>query len=190
MTLASLFDLGAAQSWNAPLVLLLIKATLILVTALGITLAMQRASAGARHLVWLVTLVALLLIPALTAWAPLRLEILPAEPMQSAVAPPITRAPARAGAPRAGVSAEGVAPMPSVLPVSYGATVASDVPSEPARGVISALRGASVWSVALGVWAMIAAAILLSLTWSSLVGPPNVRPPRPLHDKPWKTPFY
>jgi beta-lactamase regulating signal transducer with metallopeptidase domain len=190
MTLASLFDLGAAQSWNAPLVLLLIKATLILVTALGITLAMQRASAGARHLVWLVTLVALLLIPALTAWAPLRLEILPAEPMQSAVAPPITRAPARAGAPRAGVSAEGVAPMPSVLPVSYGATVASDVPSEPARGVISALRGASVWSVALGVWAMIAAAILLSLTWSSLVVRRLVRRSRALDDLSWMTPLY
>ena len=65
--------------------LLLIKATLILLAALGITLAMQRASAGARHLVWLVTLGALLLIPALTAWGPLRLEILPA--IQTAAVP-------------------------------------------------------------------------------------------------------
>src|SRR5258705_1305667 len=90
MTLASLFDFGAAQSWNAPLVLLLIKATLILVAALGITLAMQRTSAGARHLVWLVTLGALVLIPALTAWAPLRLEILPAVATEPSVVTPFS----------------------------------------------------------------------------------------------------
>ena len=190
MTLASLFDFGAAQSWNAPLVLLLIKATLILVAALGITLAMQRASAGARHLVWLVTLVALVLIPALTAWAPLRLEILPAVPTQSAVAPPITGAPTSTGAARAGVSGEGVAPLPSVLPVSYGATVASDVPSETSRGLISALRGASLWSIALGAWAIIAAAILLSLTWSSLVVRRLVRRSRALDDQSWMTPLW
>ena len=76
MNLASLLA-SSGQSLNVPLVLLLIKATTILLAALGITLAMQRASAGSRHLVWLVTLGALLLIPALTAWGPLRLEILP-----------------------------------------------------------------------------------------------------------------
>ena len=190
MTLASLFDLGAAQSWNAPLVLLLIKATLILVAALGITLAMQRASAGARHLVWLVTLVALVMMPALTAWAPLRLEILPAEPTQSAVVPPSIGAPTSAGPARARVSGEGVAPLPSVLPVSYGATVPGDTPSAPAHGVISALRGASLWSIALGVWAVIAAMILLSLTWSSLVVQRLVRRSTALDDPSWMTPLY
>src|SRR5215212_10760515 len=99
MTLASLLTLGAAQSWNLPLVLLLIKATLILVAALGITLAMQRASAGARHLVWLVTLGALLLIPALTAWGPLRLEILPAREVASTVAAPSASSTSVASAP-------------------------------------------------------------------------------------------
>src|SRR3954463_3047494 len=62
---------------------LLIKATLILVVALGITLSMQRSSAGARHLVWLVTLATLLLVPALTAWAPIPIRILPAEKASS-----------------------------------------------------------------------------------------------------------
>jgi beta-lactamase regulating signal transducer with metallopeptidase domain/HEAT repeat protein len=190
MTLASLFDFGAAQSWNAPLVLLLIKATLILVAALGITLAMQRASAGARHLVWLVTLVALVLIPVLGAWAPLRLEILPAEPTQSAVAPPIVGTPTSAGAARAGVSGEGVAPLPSVLPVSYGSTVAPDAPSQSTRGVISTLRSASLWSIALAAWAIIAAAILLSLTWSSLVVRRLVRRSHALEDQSWMTPLY
>src|SRR3954463_10325437 len=73
--LRSLIELSG---WNASLLLLLVKATIILVAALGITLTMRRASATARHLVWLVTLGTLLLVPALTAWAPLKLAVLPA----------------------------------------------------------------------------------------------------------------
>jgi hypothetical protein len=48
---------------SVSMLMLLVKATLILVVALGITLSMQRASAGSRHLVWLVTLATLLLVP-------------------------------------------------------------------------------------------------------------------------------
>ncbi|MBA3342967.1 MAG: hypothetical protein H0T48_14190 [Gemmatimonadaceae bacterium] len=77
MIQANLADLIAFPSFNVSMVILLAKATVILLAALGITLAMRRASAGARHLVWLVTLGALLLVPALSAWAPLRLEVLP-----------------------------------------------------------------------------------------------------------------
>jgi beta-lactamase regulating signal transducer with metallopeptidase domain/HEAT repeat protein len=58
--------------------MLLAKATIILLLALGMTVVMQRASAGARHLVWLVAVAALLLVPALTAWAPLPMRVLPA----------------------------------------------------------------------------------------------------------------
>jgi hypothetical protein len=47
---------GALTGSSISMLLLLAKATLILLVALGITLTMQRASAGARHLVWLVTL--------------------------------------------------------------------------------------------------------------------------------------
>jgi hypothetical protein len=63
---------------NVSMMLLLAKATIILLLALGITVVMQRASAGARHLVWLVTVAALLFVPALTAWAPLPVRVLPA----------------------------------------------------------------------------------------------------------------
>jgi beta-lactamase regulating signal transducer with metallopeptidase domain/HEAT repeat protein len=185
MTLASLFDLGAAQSWNAPLVLLLIKATLILVAALGITLAMQRASAGARHLVWLVTLVALVMMPALTAWAPLRLEILPAEPTPSAVVAPKTT-PIILDAPSRTI----VLNAPTSAPTAGVATPAPVAASAPSHGVISALRSASLWSIALGAWAIIAAAILLSLTWSSLVVRRLVRRSRALDDQSWMTPLY
>src|ERR1700694_453550 len=70
---------GALTGSSVSMLLLLAKATLILLVALGITLTMQRASAGARHLVWLVTLAALLLVPALTAWAPIPIRVLPAK---------------------------------------------------------------------------------------------------------------
>src|SRR3954447_18266093 len=87
MSLSSLLSFGESHGWSVSLAVMLIKATLILIAALGITLAMQRASAGARHLVWLVTLGALVLIPALTAWGPLRLEILPARQEIETAAP-------------------------------------------------------------------------------------------------------
>src|SRR5256885_14653180 len=63
---------------NIPMAMLLTKATIILLLALGMTVVMQRASAGSRHLVWLVTVAALLFVPALTAWAPLPVRVLPA----------------------------------------------------------------------------------------------------------------
>ncbi len=68
----------ARPEWTTDLIVLLLKATLVLVVAFGITRTMQRASAGTRHLVWLVALAGLLVVPALTAWAPLELPILPA----------------------------------------------------------------------------------------------------------------
>ena len=189
MNLSSLLDSSVAQSWNLPLVLLLIKATLILVAALGITLAMQRASAGARHLVWLVTLGALVLIPVLTAWGPLRLEILPArEAATRSVGPAVT-----------------ATPSPSVATVTLGdGTIhimnsqaastpdASVVPPSAMNeaGIVTRLRDASVWSIALTLWAAVALAIMLSLTWSALVVRRLVRRSEPLDDQSWLTPLY
>ena len=186
MTLASLFDFGAAQSWNAPLVLLLIKATLILVAALGITLAMQRASAGARHLVWLVTLVALVLIPVLTAWAPLRLEILPAvatEPTAGMAL--VLDAPSSSGP-----ASRVILPPPTSAPAPSVATSSAAAPSDDSHVMMSTLRGASLWSIALGLWAIVAFAIVLSLTWSSLVVRRLVRRSRALDDQSWMTPLW
>ena len=74
---------------SVSMIMLLVKSTLILLVAVGITLAMQqRASAGARHLVWLVTLATLLLVPGLTAWAPISLKVLPPQPVVSATTQP------------------------------------------------------------------------------------------------------
>jgi beta-lactamase regulating signal transducer with metallopeptidase domain len=190
MTLATLLALGAEQHWNAPLLLLLVKATLILVAALGITLAMQRASAGARHLVWLVTLVSLALIPALTAWAPLRLEILPARAGAVTPAAPAIRQSANVseitnGAARIVVSAPGTA-APSVP----SASVATSAPQPSGIRMLDVVRGASVWTILLVLWAVVALAIGASLTWSALVVRRLVRRAQPLDDPSWMTPLW
>ena len=190
MNLASLLASGG-QSLNVPLVLLLIKATTILLAALGITLAMQRASAGARHLVWLVTLGALLLIPALTAWGPLRLEILPATETASAPATPASPVtPAVTVVPRT-VITNG-----SATVVATGAQSASSAPSAvPSRapgrsGLLDTIRDARLWVVALVLWAAVALVIVVSLTWSALVVRRLVRRSEPLDDQSWLTPLY
>lgn len=77
MTSNFLSILGEPAGSSIPMAMLLAKATIILLLALGMTVVMQRASAGARHLVWLVTVAALLFVPALTAWAPFPVRILP-----------------------------------------------------------------------------------------------------------------
>ena len=190
MNLASLLASGG-QSLNVPLVLLLIKATTILLAALGITLAMQRASAGSRHLVWLVTLGALLLIPALTAWGPLRLEILPAPesgaaPSVAPVAPAVTAAPrtviTNGSATVVASGAPSAAAVPATSPAASSAAAAT--------GLFAAIRDASLWVVALVLWGVVALAIVASLTWSALVVRRLVRRSEPLDDQSWLTPLY
>ena len=60
------------------LLALLGKATLLLVAAFGGAALLQRAPAGARHLLWLATLGAVLALPAIATWSPLRLAVIPA----------------------------------------------------------------------------------------------------------------
>src|SRR5688572_9017189 len=190
MSLASLLASGG-QSLNVPLVLLLIKATTILLAALGITLAMQRASAGARHLVWLVTLGALLLIPALTAWGPLRLEILP--PAVTASEPAVPTVPAVTATPRAVITDGSTIATATGAPVAAseatGVPLVAPSPSAPA-GFVAAIRDASLGTVALTLWAVVALAIVASLTWSALVVRRLVRRSEPLDDQSWLTPLY
>ena len=187
MNLASLLATGG-QSLNVPLVLLLIKATMILVAALGITVAMQRASAGARHLVWLVTLGALLLIPALTAWGPLRLEVLPAaEP----TVPSVPAVPVVPVTPPQAVITNGSATV--LANGAQSVTLTAPVVSTPitSRGaLVASVRDLSVWSIALTLWAVVALGIVVSLTWSALVVRGLVRRSEPLDDQSWLTPLY
>jgi beta-lactamase regulating signal transducer with metallopeptidase domain/HEAT repeat protein len=185
MSLPSLLSLGETHGWSIPLAVMLVKATLILIAALGITLAMQRASAGARHLVWLVTLGALMLIPALTAWGPLRLEILPA-----VAAAPAPTAPATID-PSPTVS---ITTAPAANTVVLSAPVAAEsAPIErrsAAAGLVDRVRTASVWSIMLAAWGIVALAILVSLVWSTLTVRRLVQRSVVLDDASWRNPLY
>jgi len=72
MTMTTLFA-GAT-----PLILFIVKATLVLVAALGAATALRRGTAGSRHLVWLAALVGVLALPVLARIPSLRLAVLPA----------------------------------------------------------------------------------------------------------------
>lgn len=162
------------------MLLLLAKATLILVAALGITLSMQRASAGARHLVWLVTLATLLLVPALTAWAPIPLRILPA----TFAATPVSAPAVNGDAPRSqstkienASTAKTVATERAEAPPSIGQEIASSP-------VLSGI------SILLLVWAVVVLTIAASLGYAAMLLKRIVNRARPLDSEDWLNPLW
>lgn len=163
------------------MVMLLVKATIILLVAPGITLSMQRASAGARHLVWLVTVAALLLVPALTAWAPIPVRMLPpALASASVAAPPVQdKAWSTAGdattTPRDYISAPG-ARDGAIPPALTDGTTG-----------FSAMNGVSIL---LAIWAAVLVAIAGSLGYSAVVVRRIVNRARPLDSEDWLTPLW
>ena len=170
-------DAAALAASQLSLVLLLAKATIILLAAIGITMAMQRASAGARHLVWLVTLGTLLVMPALTAWGPLRLRILPAAD-QLVVAQrtaATSRVEAAVDRPVAAASAD-----PQPLPATTAVPAASR----------SVLDGMSTLSIVVALWAVVLLAIVCSLAWSALAVRRIVRRAQPLDTHDWLGPLW
>jgi beta-lactamase regulating signal transducer with metallopeptidase domain len=169
-------EIVALPGWNAPMLLLLAKATLILVAALGITIAMQRGSAGARHLVWLATLAIVLLVPAVTAWVPqLPLRILP----PAAQPAPETRTPATLPA----VETEKTAPVSNAT--SAVNAPASIVTEE--SGFFSRLSGVSL---ALILWGGVALGLAGWLAYGAFMVRRIIRSAHPLDTNDWRTPLY
>jgi beta-lactamase regulating signal transducer with metallopeptidase domain/HEAT repeat protein len=60
-----------------PILILLLKATGILIASSLLARLLRGSSAGVRHLVWLTSLAALLVLPAASRWSPVRLAVLP-----------------------------------------------------------------------------------------------------------------
>ena len=170
-------------------IVFLVKATVILLAAFGITRVMQRSSAGARHLVWLVALGALLLVPALQAWSPLRLAILPAAP-SSKLAP--TDVPvSETHAPVTGITGT-FAPSAGV----QGATRSNvdntnTTPADADDSSPSSIVDLSSWPIALAaLWALVAFGILASLAWAGFIVRRIVRRARPLEMPAWRSPLF
>lgn len=179
-------DAVTLPSWSGGLAVLLAKATIILVAALAITRQMHRASAGARHLVWLVTLGALLFVPALTAWAPLAIRILPARAALTEIAP--------SQSPPAPMRTEPAATLVSrpsaTMPATVSAIASTSAPAtNRMREAIESVSPA--WSMWLGllIWGAIALVIAGTLAWSALAVRRIVRRASPLDDPAWRTPL-
>jgi len=179
-------DLSSA---NLSMLVLLAKATLILIAALGITLAMQRASAGARHLVWLVTLSMLLLVPALSAWGPLQLAILPASPIASSEATGSIATPSSSATPSSTVlPAPGAEELRALAPTQAAANVSAS--ENASAGFFARVGAMSAFSVLLSIWAIVVVALAGWLAYGALVVHGMVRRARPLDTQEWLTPLW
>ena len=159
---------------NTSMLMLLAKATLILLTALGITVVMQRASGGARHLVWLVTLGTLLVVPAIAYWAPLRLEVLPAVEAPSVVTDNGDAARASLTDPLPGATAQPVATYTSPE-------------RKPVLAAVTGLRG---FSLVVAIWASVVLMLLAWLAWSAFTVRRIVRNAQPLDTHDWMVPLW
>ena len=170
----------------ASVLLLLVKATILLLLALGLTRAMRRASAGTRHLIWLVSFAALLLVPALTAWGPLSLALPSAlDARSSAVeaAVDVAGAPAGASVPR--VASPPVAP--SGLP---SAPVIEPTAATRENAALAAIRAADPLTLLAALWACVSLAIGVSIAYAWLAVRRIVRRSEPLTSRDWLDPMY
>lgn len=155
------------------ILLVVLKATCLLLIALFATLAMQRASARSRHVVWLVALAALLVLPVLGAWAPLELRVLPA---------PSAAQPVPVGQPAATVQA-GSVPAVQRDPVNQGAPIQ-------AAPRASLPFGWTLLTAVLAVWATVAVALLAWLAWGAFQVRRIVRRAEALNDPAWQSSLY
>src|SRR6185437_2570950 len=189
MSAYRLSEVLALPAWNGSLLVvlvLLVKAPLILVAALAITRIMHRGSAGARHIVWLVALATLTLVPAMTAWAPLEVGMLPA-PITVAAPPQPTGATAAAGRPLQS---------PDIAHVAHVASPRGSIASRrvsagsatPDRAVTAAVPLGPA-SFALAVWAAVTIIVLASLAWSGWALRRIVRRAHTLDAEAWRTPL-
>jgi beta-lactamase regulating signal transducer with metallopeptidase domain len=182
MNMTNLFTaLSVPAASNISMAMLLTKATIILLLALGMTVVMQRASAGARHLVWLVTVAALLFVPALTAWGPLPLRVLPARPSVSDHSSSIRGS--KSLDTKAIESDEaGIAPPSAATGVTLSGSVATAAISE------SALKtGISILFL---IWAAVVLVIAVSLGYAAFVVRQIVNRARPLDTADWLNPLW
>lgn len=167
------FDSGTAMM-PGPIVLIA-KATLLLIVALGASALLQRASAGARHLVWVGILGAIVMLPALSAWSPVRLPILPS---QITPATPLPAEPLAALSPV--FERERIPSVAAPAPASANAAV----------DIVEAAPRFTAWQVALFTWSTVAAGVVLWLAFGFFSVRRIVRRGRVLNSRDWTTPLY
>lgn len=166
MTLSSLLGIGTP---SAPTLLLLLKATTILLVTVALAGALHKAAAGVRHLVWLVAIAAVLLLPALARWTPLDLPVLPATTTAASVTPPV-----RSDAILPVAATRGAESAPSATPVTPAAPFALP----------------SLGTMLIGLWAAVALLLIARLIHGTLAVRRIVRAAQPLADDDWNDRLY
>lgn len=171
-----LHDVDRVAPAALPAALFVLKATLLLLLARLATLALERASAGVRHLVWLVALGAMMVLPVLALWGPLEVPILPARAVATGTVTALE-------APNNG------APGPLGGQARHEASALPDAPQprvSPADGVSIPGPGALLT----GLWALVALALLARLGLGALAVRRIVARATPLTDPSWEAPLY
>ncbi|MGH7604220.1 MAG: M56 family metallopeptidase [Gemmatimonadaceae bacterium] len=177
--------LGGVTSSSLSMILLLAKATVILLLALAMTIVMQRASAGSRHLVWLVAVAALLCVPALTAWGPLQVRVLPAvrsiaeqySPLQTAN----SQSPSKLNTSGANKAQGDRAALARQIFPSEGK---SAVPAFSESALVTGISAIFL------IWAAVVLAIAASLGWATMLVRRIVNRARPLDTPDWLDPLW
>ncbi|MEA2705836.1 MAG: hypothetical protein QOH22_624 [Gemmatimonadaceae bacterium] len=173
--------LSAPAGSSVPMAMLLTKATIILLLALGMTVVMQRASAGARHLVWLVAVAALLFVPALTAWGPLPVRVLPA----------LSSAGRQSSAgPESKTAATNTIEIDKARLAATGTVEAAAPSGNGASPTISDSGLKTGISILFLIWAAVVVAIAASLGYAALSVRRIVKRARPLDSSDWLNPLW
>jgi beta-lactamase regulating signal transducer with metallopeptidase domain/HEAT repeat protein len=150
--------------------LTLLKVSSVLLTAVLVSALMRRRSAGARHLVWLVALIAALALPLWSAWSPLPVRVLPAErPLIVATS-----------------VAEKGAGAAATTPVDGTPPAARDQVATTAE----AARPIGIGTILLAIWALGALTLLVRLAVGAWVVRGILRRARVLEQADWQQPLY
>jgi beta-lactamase regulating signal transducer with metallopeptidase domain len=170
--------------------MILAKATVILLAALGATRVMERGSAVSRHLVWFVSLGSLLLIPVLASWSPLQLAILPSDVAATSNGVPGTAAPANeSNTPNVAPATPAVAApsTPTVAPnVEATVNTVRDIvsPRTPWFGILSDPK------LLFAIWAAVAVLFAGWLAFGALSVARIIRRSRELDSPDWMNPLW
>jgi beta-lactamase regulating signal transducer with metallopeptidase domain/HEAT repeat protein len=178
-------------SMGLSVLMILAKATLVLLAALAVTRIMERSSAVSRHLVWFVSLGALLLIPVLASWSPLRLAILPPDSVPSAVGAPAMPGPSLGAPPSTGPAIVATTipapPAPaSAARVEAAANTVRDIvsPNTPWFGILSDPK------LLFGIWATVALLFASWLAFGAMSVSRIIHRARPLESQDWMNPLW
>jgi len=162
-----------------PMVLLVARATLVLVAAAAIARAMSRRSASARCTLWSASLASLLVLPLLGLWSPARTPLTIPQALVGDRAPSALAVESPLGEERRPPE-RAVARLSTATPATSARTAPFDRPTLAARTVRPG-------TIAAAVWIVVALGLLLSLVRSWLAARRIVRHATPASGPEWSS---